>query len=98
MTQTPIPTLHVCTTCRAGQVLADSDERPGQRMLDTVAALLDPGIPGRADPADLRHFLAPQAGRAPPAGAAGGKADVAGAQLFAALAQKCAEQAALVIV
>ena len=45
MTQTPIPTLHVCTTCRAGQVLADSDERPGQRMLDTVAALLDPAAP-----------------------------------------------------
>jgi len=45
MTQLPTPTLHVCTTCRAGQVLADSDERPGRRMLDAVAALLDPQAP-----------------------------------------------------
>jgi predicted metal-binding protein len=45
MTQMPIPTLHVCTTCRAGQVLTGTDERPGQRMLDTIAALLDPQAP-----------------------------------------------------
>jgi len=45
MTQTPIPTLHVCTTCRAGQALADSDPRPGQTMLDAVASLLDPQAP-----------------------------------------------------
>ncbi len=45
MTATPIPTLHVCTTCRAGQVLADADPRPGQGMLDAVAALLDPHAP-----------------------------------------------------
>ena len=45
MTQTLIPTLHVCTTCRAGQVLSDSDERPGRIMLDAVAALLDPQAP-----------------------------------------------------
>ncbi len=45
MTKTPIPTLHVCTTCRAGQALADSDPRPGQTMLDAVASLLDPQAP-----------------------------------------------------
>ncbi len=45
MTQMPIPTLHVCTTCRAGQTLADGDKRPGQHMLDTIAALLDPSAP-----------------------------------------------------
>ncbi len=45
MTATSTPTLHVCTTCRAGQVLADSDPRPGQIMLDAVAALLDPQAP-----------------------------------------------------
>ena len=42
---TSTPTLHVCTTCRAGQVLAEGDERPGQRRVDTVAALLDPAAP-----------------------------------------------------
>lgn len=45
MTETNIPTLHVCTTCRAGQTLADSDPRPGQIMLDAVAALLDAQAP-----------------------------------------------------
>jgi len=45
MTETRVPTLHVCTTCRAGQVLADSDPRPGQIMLDAVAALLDTQAP-----------------------------------------------------
>jgi len=45
MTDTPIPTLHVCTTCRAGQTLAKSDKRPGQHMLDAIAAHLDPHAP-----------------------------------------------------
>ena len=45
MTQMPTPTLHVCTTCRAGQTLVDSDERPGRRMLDAVAAMLAPPAP-----------------------------------------------------
>ncbi len=45
VTEFSIPTLHVCTTCRAGQALADSDPRPGQIMLDSVAALLDPQAP-----------------------------------------------------
>lgn len=45
MTATQTPTLHVCTTCRASQVLIDSDTRPGQIMLDAVAALLDPQAP-----------------------------------------------------
>ncbi|MBC7800321.1 MAG: DUF1636 domain-containing protein [Gemmatimonadaceae bacterium] len=40
-----IPTLHVCVTCRAGQVLTDSDPRPGQIMLDAIAAQLDPAAP-----------------------------------------------------
>ncbi len=48
MTATQLPTLHVCTTCRAGQALADSDPRPGQIMLDAVAALLDPQTPAVA--------------------------------------------------
>ena len=33
------PILHVCTTCRAGQTLAEDDPRPGQLMLDALAAL-----------------------------------------------------------
>ncbi len=45
MTATQVPTLHVCTTCRAGQALADADPRPGQNMLDAIAALLDPHAP-----------------------------------------------------
>jgi len=45
MTETRVPTLHVCTTCRAGQVLTDSDPRPGQIMLDAIAGLLDPQAP-----------------------------------------------------
>ncbi len=45
MTTTQIPTLHVCTTCRAGQVLVDADPRPGQIMHDAIAALLDPQAP-----------------------------------------------------
>jgi len=48
LTETQIPTLHVCTTCRAGQKLADSDPRPGQIMLDAVAALLDAQAPAVA--------------------------------------------------
>ena len=45
MSETQIPTLHVCTTCRAGQKLADSDPRPGQIMLDAVALLNAPHAP-----------------------------------------------------
>ncbi len=53
MSDTPIPTLHVCTTCRAGRALADSDKRPGQHMLDTIAALLDAQAPA----VDLREVV-----------------------------------------
>jgi predicted metal-binding protein len=34
------PTLHVCTTCRAGLPLAEGQTPPGQFMYDAVAALL----------------------------------------------------------
>ena len=39
------PTLHICTTCRAGQTLAETDARPGQIMHDAVTTLLDPAAP-----------------------------------------------------
>lgn len=41
----PVPTLHICITCRNGQTLTDADTRPGQHMMDAVAALLDAGAP-----------------------------------------------------
>jgi len=53
MTETRVPTLHVCTTCRAGQALADSDKRPGQTMLDAIADLVDPAAPA----VDLRGVV-----------------------------------------
>lgn len=39
-----MPTLHICTTCRAGLPLAEGETAPGQHMLDAVAALAPPGI------------------------------------------------------
>ncbi len=33
------PTLHVCTTCRAGRPLAEGETAPGQFMFDAVEAL-----------------------------------------------------------
>ena len=32
------PTLHVCTTCRAGQPLSEGQTPPGRHMLDAVAS------------------------------------------------------------
>ena len=46
-----IPVLHVCVTCRAGQVLADDDVRPGRLLHDAVQRLLG-GMP--APPVALR--------------------------------------------
>lgn len=34
-----MPTLHICTTCRAGLPLAEGAIAPGQHMFDAVAAL-----------------------------------------------------------
>jgi predicted metal-binding protein len=31
--------LHICLTCRAGQSLADDEERPGQTLYNEVAAI-----------------------------------------------------------
>ena len=36
-----IPTLHICITCRNGQALTEADVRPGQHLMDAVAALMD---------------------------------------------------------
>ena len=33
-----LPTLHVCTTCRAGLPLAEGQTPPGRHMLDAIAA------------------------------------------------------------
>ena len=40
-----MPTLHVCTTCRAGEPLSEGEPVRGQRLFDAVAA---------AAPAELR--------------------------------------------
>lgn len=39
-----MPTLHICTTCRAGLPLADSQTAPGQVFHDTVATLAGPTL------------------------------------------------------
>lgn len=39
-----MPTLHICTTCRAGLPLPEDQVAPGQHMLDAVAALAGPDI------------------------------------------------------
>ena len=39
-----MPTLHVCTTCRAGQPLAEGAMAPGQSMFDAVARQADAGV------------------------------------------------------
>ena len=39
-----MPTLHVCTTCRAGRPLAEGDVPPGQFMFDAVAAQAGPDL------------------------------------------------------
>jgi hypothetical protein len=59
--------------------------------------LLDPGVPGRAHPTNLRHFFAPEPRRSPPPGAARRQADVDRPQLLAAAAKESAEQAPLVL-
>lgn len=46
---TATPTLHVCTTCRAGETAPGDDHKwSGQRMVEAVAALLDPQAPAVA--------------------------------------------------
>jgi predicted metal-binding protein len=39
-----MPTLHICTTCRAGLPLPEDQIPPGQHMLDAVTALAGPEI------------------------------------------------------
>ena len=39
-----MPTLHVCTTCRAGRPLPEGDTPPGQFMFESVAAQAGPDI------------------------------------------------------
>ena len=39
-----MPTLHVCTTCRAGQPLAEGATAPGQFMFNAVAAQAGPDL------------------------------------------------------
>ena len=58
-----------------------------------VAALLQPGVPGDAEAAALRHLLAPQAGRA--AALAGRQAEAGGRQARAMGTQELAQRALL---
>jgi predicted metal-binding protein len=39
-----MPTLHVCTTCRAGQALPEDGVPPGQHLFDAIAARATPDI------------------------------------------------------
>ncbi len=39
-----MPTLHVCTTCRAGQSLAEGATPAGQSMFEAVAAAAGPDV------------------------------------------------------
>ena len=43
----PVPVLHVCTTCRAGEAFVEGEPVPGKRLFDRVAGLLaaSPGPP-----------------------------------------------------
>jgi predicted metal-binding protein len=44
-----MPTLHICTTCRAGLPLPEGATAPGQHMLNAVAALAGPDLDIRPD-------------------------------------------------
>lgn len=39
-----MPTLHICTTCRAGMDLKDGDTPQGTHMLNAVTAAAGPGV------------------------------------------------------
>jgi predicted metal-binding protein len=39
-----MPTLHVCTTCRAGRPLPDDAVPPGQHLFDAIAAQAAPDL------------------------------------------------------
>jgi hypothetical protein len=72
-------------------------QRPGQaakrrRRDSDLAALLDPAHPGRAEAAELRQLLAPQARRA--AARPGGQAELARRQALAVGPQERAERTA----
>src|SRR5688572_25665879 len=49
---------------RQAQAASQTSQR--RRRNGHLAALLDPRVPGRAQPADLGHLLAPEARRTPP--------------------------------
>ncbi len=40
-----VPRLHVCTTCRAGQPLAEGETAPGQHLHDALAGLVTADSP-----------------------------------------------------
>jgi predicted metal-binding protein len=42
--RTIMPTLHVCTTCRAGQPLPENGTPPGQHLFNAIAARAAPDI------------------------------------------------------
>jgi len=70
--------------------------RQSRRGDGNVAPLLDPGVPGRAHAADLRHFLAAKPRRSPPLRTACTQPDVGGAQLLAPSAKESTDQAPLI--
>ena len=78
--------------CPAQPQRAGQPHQRGRRHRD-VAALFDPGVPGRAEAAELRHFLPPQSRRAPPA--AGRHAGRRGRQPVALRADEGAQGAPL---
>lgn len=45
-----LPSLHVCTTCRAGRSLAEGETAPGQRLFDAVASLMGVAAPVALQP------------------------------------------------
>src|SRR6202035_2918615 len=83
---------------QVGALGAAEPERLGEavegcRRQRHVAALLEPRVPGDAEPAELRDFLAPQPGRAPPARAR--QPEGRGLELLALGADEVAELALL---
>ena len=45
-----LPSLHVCTTCRAGRPLGEGQVAPGQRLHDAVALLMGDASPVALQP------------------------------------------------
>src|SRR4051794_19991997 len=80
---------HQMSVLRWGQLQGTRDRLEDRRGRADVAALLEPRVPGRADPGELGDLLAPEPGSAPAATCR--KADILRAERLAAVAKEVGE-------